>query len=134
MSDQQERVVGGVILLRSQLFDFCGFSRRQCTAKAKAMSRFDVYLRTLSLLHYRLLASRLYKDVLSITPSDQSRLGVNADETENVQRDLVPAKVEEVQNPVSPGRGELTCSTELEMSNDWFSNILPPLPFQMISL
>lgn len=85
---------------------------------------------------YWLPASCLYKDALSITQSDQSRLGMNANEAENVQRDLVPATISRKgpESSILQAGGELTCSTELEMSNDCFPNILPHSPFQMTSL
>lgn len=45
-----------------------------------------------------------YKDMLSISKSNQSYLGVGPAETENVTRGLVPVNAEKVQSPYAPSR------------------------------
>lgn len=108
MLGHQERFAGGVSLLCSQLFDFWGSSHATMRCSPPH----------LILITCRLPASRRYEDVLSVTQSDRSRLGLNADETENVPRGLAPAQVEKAQSPGSSGLGgadmlDGTCDVKL---------------------
>lgn len=81
------------------------------------MPRCDVHLHTLSLLRVDYPRAVVMKMCFQLQ-SDRSRLGLNADETENVPRGLAPAQVEKAQSPGSSGPGgadmlDGTCDVKL---------------------